>query len=112
MASFTACDAALDCAVLIQRRLREYMQDAEHALEVRIGISAGEPVTEHNDLFGSAVQLAARACSVADVSSIFVSTEVYDSCSARARGFTARGPFELKGFAEPVPLFDLDWRVD
>jgi class 3 adenylate cyclase len=112
MASFTSCDAALDCAVVVQRRLSEHMQDAEHRIEVRIGISAGEPVTEHNDLFGTAVQLAARACAVADVSSIFVSTEVRDTCDAGARVFTARGPFELKGFDDPVSLFDLHWRGD
>jgi class 3 adenylate cyclase len=111
MASFTTCDAALDAAVLIQRRLCEHMQDAEHPLEVRIGISSGEPVTEHNDLFGTAVQLAARACAIADVSSIFVSTEVRDSCDCETRVFSARGPFDLKGFADPIPLFDVDWRA-
>jgi class 3 adenylate cyclase len=88
------------------------MQDAEHRFEVRIGISAGEPVTEHNDLFGAAVQLAARACSVASVSSIFVSVEVRDSCNGAHRVFTERGPFELKGFADPIPLFEVSWNTD
>ena len=112
MASFTSCDAALDAAVLIQRRLYAHMQDAEHRFEVRIGISAGEPVTEHNDLFGAAVQLAARACAIADVSSIFVSVEVRDSCNGATRVFTERGPFELKGFADPIPLFEVSWNAD
>ena len=37
----------------------------EPRLEVRIGINAGEPVEEGNDLFGSAVNLAKRLCDAA-----------------------------------------------
>lgn len=109
MASFQSCEAAVACAVLIQRRLFEHAQTAEQPLRVRIGLSAGEPVTEHNDLFGTAVQLAARACAVADPGAIFVSTEVRDVCHANRVEFRSRGPFELKGFDEPVPLFEVHW---
>jgi class 3 adenylate cyclase len=110
MASFASVEPSIECAVAIQRRLEDHRRDAEHP-EVRIGISAGEPVTEHNDLFGSAVQLAARACAQADVSGILVSTAVRERCEGTPIDFVERGPYELKGFETPIPLFEVSWQT-
>jgi class 3 adenylate cyclase len=52
-------------------------------------MSAGEPVTEHNDLFGAVVQLAARPCSRAKPGSVLVSSAVHDL--ALGKGFVFRG---------------------
>ena len=60
MASFGSVARAVECAINVQQALA-----AGDAFRLRIGISAGEPVEEGNDLFGAAVQLAARACSKA-----------------------------------------------
>ena len=65
-----------------------------------------------SDLFGAAVQLAARACAMADAGGIFVSTAVRELCIGKEFAFAPRGPFELKGFDEPVPLFEVFWRQD
>jgi len=111
MASFESVPSSVDCAVHVQQQLTEHGRDAEHPIVVRIGISAGEPVTEHNDLFGAAVQLAARACARAEPGSIFVSVEARELCDATHLQFEPRGPFELKGFDEPVSLFEVAWRA-
>jgi class 3 adenylate cyclase len=112
MAAFESVVRAIESAVLIQRALEECAREAEHPIQVRIGISAGEPVTEHNDLFGAAVQLAARACARADPSSIYVSDEVRSRYEGNEIDFEIRGPFELKGFEEPVHLYEVSWRSD
>lgn len=109
MASFESVNSAIESAVKIQRRLAVLRDGAEHPIQVRIGISAGEPVTEHNDLFGAAVQLAARACSQADPSCVYVSTEVQELYDGDEYDFEVRGPFELKGFEEPIPLYEVSW---
>lgn len=109
MASFESVNGAIESAVKIQRQLAVHRQDAEHPIQVRIGISAGEPVTEHNDLFGAAVQLAARACAQADPSCVYVSTEVHELYDGDEYDFEVRGPFELKGFEEPIPLYEVSW---
>jgi len=111
MASFESVADAVAASVRIQRRLCEYSRETEHPLEVRIGVSAGEPVTEHNDLFGAAVQLAARACARADPSCIYVSQEVHELYDGDDHSFELRGPFELKGFEEPIPLYEVTWRT-
>lgn len=109
MASFASVARAIECAITIQRELEKHNREAEHPIEVRIGASAGEPVTERDDLFGAAVQLAARACDRAAAGAILVSTAVRELCVGKGFTFEPRGPFELKGFDETVPLFEVRW---
>jgi class 3 adenylate cyclase len=74
-----------------------------------MGLSAGEPVTDDDRLFGATVQLAARTCACADGGRIFVSNVVRELCLGKGFAFEERGAVPLKGFEEPVPLFELAW---
>jgi hypothetical protein len=56
MAAFTSASQAVSAAMQIQRALRERDEPAQGHLHVCVGVAAGEPVTEQNDLFGAAVQ--------------------------------------------------------
>jgi class 3 adenylate cyclase len=112
MAAFASAARAIDCCIDIQRRLASHKRDAEHPFDVRIGVSAGEPVTERDDLFGAAVQLAARACDLAAAGSIFVSTAVRELCRGKPFSFEHRGPFEVKGFDEEISLFEVAWGTE
>jgi len=105
MASFDDVPAAVACAIKIQEDLASYNEISEHPIRVRIGIHAGEPVEESDDLFGSAVQMAARICDVAQADAILVSREVRDACTDVDLGFEPMGSQTLKGFSEPVQLF-------
>ena len=111
MASFASVARAIECAIEIQRGLEAHSADADHPISVRIGVSAGEPVAEHDDLFGAAVQLAARACNHAAAGGILTSTAVRELCVGKGFTFESRGAFELKGFDEPVPLHEVIWRT-
>ena len=107
MASFTSVSAAVESAIEIQRSLRQRNENAERPIHVRVGISVGEPVTEGGDLFGAAVQLSARLCGAASPGCIAVSTAVRELCAGKLFDFDARGAFDLKGFAEPVAVFEV-----
>jgi class 3 adenylate cyclase len=110
MASFRSVSAALEAAVAIQRALAEHNQTSPTPLEVRIGVAAGEPVVENDDLFGAAVQLAARLCDRAGSGSILVSGAVRDLAIGKRFDFARRGRLTMKGFDEPVSLFEVGWR--
>jgi class 3 adenylate cyclase len=110
MASFSSVQAALAGAVAIQQGFADHnASHPEPPLRVRIGMSAGEPVAEGGDLFGAAVQLAARLCDHASPDIIVVSSVVRDL--AIGKGFTFGSPSEtrLKGFPVPVALCELSW---
>jgi class 3 adenylate cyclase len=111
MASFTSVSSAVSCAIGVQRQLAVRNQEATTPLDVRIGISAGEPVTtENDDLFGAAVQLASRLSSVGCAGDIFASIAVRELCIGKGFGFAEHGPLELKGMLEPVLAYVVTWR--
>jgi class 3 adenylate cyclase len=108
MAAFPSVVGAIESAVQIQTTLAE--ADKTAGLRVRIGMSAGEPVTERNDLFGAVVQLAARLCSQAEPGSVLVSSTVRDLALGKGFTFRERGSLSLKGFDEPVHAYEVAWQ--
>ena len=105
MASFDDVPASVDCAKSIQEAFAAYNEASSTPIRVRIGIHAGEPVAESDDLFGAAVQMAARICAAAQADAVLVSREVKEACSGLGLEFEPSGSEKLKGFAEPVPLY-------
>jgi class 3 adenylate cyclase len=108
MAVFAETSAAIDCAVAIQREFKLYNAGNPEPIHVRIGLDCGEPVEDSNDLFGSTVQLAARLCAAASADQILVSENVFREHTA-AEIFSAARRRRLKGFPDPVLVFQCDW---
>jgi class 3 adenylate cyclase len=113
MASFSTASGALECAVAIQRAvaLRQAQGDGEN-LAVHVGLNAGEPVAEDQDLFGTAVQLARRICDEAEAGEILVSNVVRELAAGKGFLFADRGASALKGFDDPVRLYEVRWREE
>jgi class 3 adenylate cyclase len=104
MAAFHSAACAVRSACQIIGGLRTHNEGSpEYPVVVRIGISAGEPVEQHEDLFGSSVQLAARLCAQAEPGQILVSNVVADLCMGKNLKFCDAGECELKGFQQPIP---------
>lgn len=108
MASFVDAVVAIRCARSIQSSLEVFNMASSEPLSLRIGIDAGEPVADSNDLFGGTVQMAARLCAAADPDSIFV-TETIRSFAPSAIEVIERGNQSMKGFSEPVPVYEVSW---
>ncbi len=106
-ASFSYVSKAVDCAVQVQQQFGEPIDAASDDGRVRIGISAGEPVDQHEDLFGAAVNLASRICGHASPGQILVSSAVRELSVGKPISFQDRGPIALKGFDDPIRLFEV-----
>lgn len=113
MASFTDHEKAIQAAIEIQKRVEGNNSSApEFPLHVRIGLNAGEPIQKDNDLFGSAVQLAARICNNAASDCINLSQDLKDLFGEKpVYTFAPLGPQMLKGFEDPQNLYILDWKA-
>lgn len=107
MASFTYVSRAAECAIRIQREFGEPKQSSEPGDRVRIGISAGEPVDQSDDMFGAAVNLASRICGHAAPGHILASRAVKDLSIGKGIEFADQGVIALKGFDEPVRLYEI-----
>jgi class 3 adenylate cyclase len=111
LASFTSATRALECSIAIQRAFAEYNESAEEPIKVRVGLNAGEPIAEDMDLFGAAVNLAARIVAHASGCQILVSEGVRQLVSGKKFTLTDRGETLLRGFEDPVRLYELQWRA-
>ncbi len=113
MASFLTASAAVECAIAVQRELARHNERNPHEpVSVRIGINAGEPVLEGDDLFGTAVQLASRVCARADAGAILASDVVRQLVAGKGFLFANHGEAELRGFEDPVRLYEVRWHDD
>jgi class 3 adenylate cyclase len=108
-ASFVSSVRALECAMEMQRAFARRNENAEHPIEVRIGLNAGEPIAEGDDVVGTAVTMAARIMSQAGAGEILVSDALRQLVAGKGFLFADRGQFVAKGFEEPVRVYEVRW---
>jgi len=123
MASFPSASRALECAIAVQQAFAERNRTvgagfkpaptaATEPIRVRIGLNAGEPVAEEKDLFGAAVQLAARICAHAQPEQILAANVVRELAMGKGFLFADVGDVVPKGFEDPVRLYEVRWREE
>lgn len=102
MLCFTSARKALTCAAAIQADLER----CSFPLKVRIGLHAGEPLQEGEDLTGQMVNLAARVMDQADGGQILL-TEVVKNLAGTLKGFqyVDHGTRRLPGISQPQQLY-------
>lgn len=111
MTAFVSASAALDCAIAIQRSFAKHNRENPMTpIRVRIGINAGETLSENGQLFGAAVNASARVCAKAEPGQILVSEVVRYLTLGKTITLIDRGKFSLKGFDERFRLFELPWQ--
>ncbi len=108
MAAFNSASGSIECAVDIQKALASRDESGpDTPLRVRIGLNAGEPVAEGEDLFGTAVQLASRIAARAEPGQILVSDVVRQLAAGKEFLFADEGDVVLRGFEDPVRLYQV-----
>ena len=110
MASFSSATEALECAIAVQRAFEQRNRSAEEPISVRVGLNAGEPIPEGKDLFGTAVNEAAKITAAARGGEILAANVVRELAKGKGFLFGDRGETSLLGFEEPVRLFEVIWR--
>ena len=109
MAEFSVPSAAIEAAIAIQRGIRRQFADSDVPVRLRIGINAGEPIVEDDDLHGASVVIAKRLESEAETDGILVSDVVRQAVAGKDFEFEDRGEVELKGFDQPVRAWAVGW---
>jgi len=111
MAAFGQATQGVEAATDMMRGLTNHnAATPDLPLHLNIGINAGEPIQEDDDLFGTPVQLAARICGFAGTDQIAVSKLVKDLCAGKGLKFNDLGDVEFKGFAEKILVSEVLWR--
>jgi DNA-binding NarL/FixJ family response regulator/class 3 adenylate cyclase len=106
MIVFGSAVAAVRCAVAMQRAT----SDAPGGLEIRVGLDAGEPLPDGEDLYGTPVIVASRLCESAAGGQILASDIVRQIVGPRlAELMQPAGALRLAGITERVSVARVRW---
>ncbi len=105
MSVFTSAKNAIDAAL----RFGEAGESV--GLGLHTGIHAGDVIREGDNVFGGAVNIAARIAGESEAGEVLVSDTVRGLARTSAGvSFEDRGERELKGIEEPVRVYEVRWR--
>jgi class 3 adenylate cyclase len=107
--AFPDAEAAIGCAVAVQRRLAEHRRSQGFAPQVRIGLHAAAAAGGERGYRGKGVHEAARIAALAEGGEILASQATADAAPAAAPASEPRR-VSLKGLSAPVDLVSLEWR--
>ncbi len=106
--SFDSPEAAVACAVAIQRKLDDHRRQHGFAPQVRIGLHASEAAQVGGNYRGVGVHEAARIGALADAGQIVASRATIGENSTHA--VSEPRTVTLKGISEPVEIVEIGWR--
>ena len=108
IAEFPSATSTIDCAKTIQSETANRNLDLteEKRIRLRIGVNQGEIIIEDGDVYGDAVNIAARLEGLSPPEGIAVSEKVHVEINTRARIlFDDLGLQEFKNILQPVRVF-------
>jgi WD40 repeat protein/class 3 adenylate cyclase len=108
LAEFPSVTDGLNCALGLQQALAQRNEGTpEHRrMQFRVGMHLGDVVTKDGDLFGDAVNIAARLEALSEPGGICVSAAVREDAGNRvAAGYIDAGSQLVKNIADPIRVF-------
>jgi class 3 adenylate cyclase len=112
MVAFAGARRAVLCAIDIQRNIAAYNREQiDPPLVLRMGLNAGDTLRDQRDLFGAAVNLAARIAEKAKGNQILMS-ELVRGLVGPYPGFKYidRGNHRFKGFPGRHKVYEVIWQ--
>jgi adenylate cyclase len=111
LVEFLSVVDAVNCALAIQRAIKQQAKPGENAIVLRIGINLGDVIIDSDDIYGDGVNVAARLEPLADPGGICVSTVVHESVGNRVdAAFEDCGEIAVKNIARPIRVWK--WRPE
>jgi len=106
LASFDNCDQATVAAIAIQKLHND------NVLSVRVGFHWGRAIADDGDVYGNAVNIAARVADLANIGEITVTADVVERLTA---GIVPTpqllDEIAVKGIDAPLSVYRIQWRA-
>jgi class 3 adenylate cyclase len=117
MCTFPSPDQAVEAAMAMQEAVSHELPRANPRapsdMAVRIGLHHGPAILEEGDVFGDAVNLAARMAALAKGGQIITTGETAESLASALRGSTRHlDRIPVKGKSEAVDIFEVIWQAE
>lgn len=110
MAVFESAPEAASCALELHRALARENEAGGEPIHIRVGVHLGRVLQSGGDVFGDAVNTAARVAQKAGADQVLVSEALFSRLPGEKLRAVPQGALELKGKSEPVKVVALPWR--
>jgi adenylate cyclase len=113
MSTFPSADAAVQAAWAMQESVAAEVAPGEITLDIRVGLHYGSALVESGDVFGDAVNVAARIVALAKARQVLTTRQTVELLSPVLRASTRhtdRAP--VKGKQEEIDVFEVIWREE
>jgi len=112
MAKFDSPYLAVRASIKMQKLLDDYNQTASDKIRIRIGIHTGQAIVENNDIFGDAVNVAARIESdTAPCRTTISSVTLEEIKKFQEIKTRPLGKVKFKGKSDEIETFSVLWRT-
>ncbi|WP_288921936.1 adenylate/guanylate cyclase domain-containing protein [uncultured Ottowia sp.] len=113
LAAFDSPAAAIRASMAVQSRHARHLNrwPPPMRMGLRVGMAAGEVVRLSDDVYGEALNLAARLCEMAGGGRILAAREVMEGIGPQARPPRSRplGSLAIRGLRQPRAVFQIEW---
>ena len=83
------------------------------SMPIRVGVASGEVEMVGGDCYGDAVNVASRLCDLCGPSQIWANSAALDNAEeSKGVNFRILGPISVRGRAEPVTVYQIEWREE
>jgi len=111
MSVFATADQAADAAIEMQSAISELPPVGNTQIGIRVGFNHGPVVEREGDVFGDAVNLAARLAGVATKGQIITARDTVMLMSPMLKAATrAITTIQVKGKAQEIQVYELIWQ--
>jgi adenylate cyclase len=111
MSAFPSADQAADAAIEMQSAIAELPPVGNTQIGIRVGFNHGPVVERDGDVFGDAVNLAARLAGVATKGQIITARDTVMLMSPMLKAATrAITTIQVKGKAQEIQVYELIWQ--
>ncbi|MDA4118678.1 MAG: adenylate/guanylate cyclase domain-containing protein, partial [Thaumarchaeota archaeon] len=108
LVEFESALDAIECAAELQDVLRVYNETAVDKISVRAGIHVGDVIHRDGDVYGDAVNIAARIETIARGGEVCISEQVYVQVRNKMSfRFVLLEPRSLKNISVPIEVYKL-----
>lgn len=113
LCTFPSAEHAVHAACEMQALVSQAATDPAPNVRIRVGLQSGTVLAENGDVFGDAVNVAARMAGIAKADQIITTRETVDRVPDDA-GVLARslGQVNVRGKHEPMEICEVIWQKD
>lgn len=113
MCSFPTATLAFEAACAMQRAIEQQRPGGDRPIYVRIGFHFGDVLNIAEDIYGDAVNVAARITSITRARQILTTQDVFSELPSKFQSKVRLvSRTEFRGKEESIDVFQVNWEVD